>query len=192
MDLADLREPVEVYEAAAGNGEPLAQRVESGAKMNGWERAALAAYLRGELVPPKRGRGQRTLPHLAEGTKEALERQRIANSVAALRFYMGQLRERGEHYGNFAKVLDHVAAQDGLSAEEIESVVYRYRRTEKPKARPDTDPAKGIVRRYQRWLLDTGRLPEYPQPVGLLHRLYILDGQPDPHKWIADLLREED
>jgi hypothetical protein len=182
MDLIALREPVEVYEAATGNGEPLAQRIESGAEMHEWERAALAAYLRGELVPPKRGRGQRTLLHLAAGTKEALKRQRIENSVVKLRFIMGQLRDRRESYGKFQKVLDYVAEQDGLSRHEIESVNNRFNRAEKPKKCPDTAPANGIVRLYQRWLLETGRLPDFPQQVDLWQRLDILHGQPEPRK----------
>lgn len=190
MDLDDFREPIEVYEAAAGNGEPLALRIESGAKMNDWERDALIAFLRGELVRPERGRGQSTLPHLDNGTKKALERQRIRNSVAKLRFYMAQLKERGEHYGYFAKVLDHVAVQDNLSHDEIERVVNLYKRPLKPKARGEMNPTQGIVRQYQIWLLATGRLPNFPQPVSYLHRRYILDGQPEPRQWIADLLRE--
>lgn len=48
MDMEEFREPVEVYEAANGNGEPLAQRIESGARLNDWERFTLAAFLRGD------------------------------------------------------------------------------------------------------------------------------------------------
>jgi len=133
MDMDDFLEPVEVYEAAAGNGELLAQRIESGAEMTGWERVALVAFLRGELVPPKRGRGQRTLPHLSFGTKEHLERLRVKNSVALLRYIMRRLKESGKAYGNFESALEHVAAHDKLSQVEIESVVNLYRRPLKPK-----------------------------------------------------------
>lgn len=176
MDFKDLREPVEVYQAAAGETEPLARRIESGEELNYWDRIALAAYLRGELVEPKRGRGQNTLPHLARNTKQALKRLRIENAVVLVRAYMRLLRERGEHYGNFEKVLDHVAERDNLSPEEVERVVNSYRRAKTPKENPALAQRKGIVGMYQEWLLRTGRLPDFPQPVGYFERLEILYG----------------
>jgi hypothetical protein len=190
MDSMDdlFREPLEVYEAAIGNPEPLAKRIESGAEMTGWERVALVAFLRGELVPPKRGRGQSNLPHLESMTKEKLRRQRIRNSAAKLRHYMDQLRERGEHYGNFAKVLDHVAEQDKLSEDEVQSVNNHYRKGRENQKGTNETPAGGVVLVFHKWLLRTGRLPELPQPVSHLEMLYILDGEPE--NWYRDLLDE--
>lgn len=194
--LENLRHPVEVFEAASGNPEPLAQRVESGIRMSDTERAALAAFLRGELVPPKRGRGQTTLPHLARDTREEVERRRIRDAVAVLRFHMRDLRKRGERHVKFADVLNHVAKERGLSAEEIESALNLYKRGSKAKNRYHGsiygDPAKNIVKIYQRWLLNTGRLPEFPQPISRALQLWIRDGKPDLKQWFKDLLREAD
>ena len=180
MDLKELREPIEVYEAAAGNTEPLALRIESGAVMHDWEREALVAYLRGELVPPKRGRGQQTLPHLTQGTKQALEQLRIENAVVLLRHIMKILKADGEKYKIFDKAIAHVVEHRALTGEEQERVVNRYRRSKASKVDGVADLKWGIVIPYQQWLLRTGRLPEYPQRVGFLERSAILKGQPQP------------
>lgn len=165
MDIEELREPLEVYAAAAGDGELLAKRIESGCKMTAWERRALTAFLRGELAPPKRKPGQRTLPHLPSDTVEGLNRLRIENAVILLRFQMSRRRENGEAYGNFRRVLEQVADHDGLSAEETESVLNSYKRSNSRKLK--SNPVKPLVQMYHRWLLRTGRLPDFPQPVGI-------------------------
>jgi hypothetical protein len=193
MDLNEaFREPVEVYEAADGNGEALAQRIESGANMTKWERAALAAFFRGELVPPKRGRGQQTLPHLAARTKDNLKRKRIKSAVGLLRFHMRDLRKRGLAYGNFLNALDHVADELALTADEAESVAVLYRKPEKKKELKNYDINKEVVKNYQLWLLNTGRLPDFPQPVDSWYEIWLRDGRPDLRKWVTDQIRSQD
>lgn len=51
-DFAELREPVEVYQAALGNLSPLVERLQSDAAILSWEKAALAALIQRELTPP--------------------------------------------------------------------------------------------------------------------------------------------
>lgn len=196
MDLNEaFREPVEVYEAADGNGEALAQRIESGANMTALERAALAAFFRGELAPPKRGRGQRTLPHLATRTKDTLERKRIKSAVGLLRFHMRDLRKRGLVWGSFPKALEHVADELALTADETESVAVLYRKPVKKNEEQNNDVNKEIVKKYHVWLLNTGRLPDFPQPVSSLSEMWILDGKPNQREWLSsilNLLNDED
>lgn len=187
-----FREPVEVYEAADGNGEALAKRIESGANMTKWERAALAAFFRGKLVPPKRGRGQQTLPHLATRTKDTLERKRIKSAVGLLRFYMRELRNHDLAYGNFPKALDHVADELALTADETESVVVMYRKSAKKNEEPNYDLNEETVKNYHLWLLNTGRLPDFPQPVGFLYEMWLRDGKPNQREWLSSLLNDED
>lgn len=199
MDLATLREPVEVYEAAAGKPERLAKRIESGAEMHEWERAALAALVRGELVEPERKPGQSTLPHLDYGTKKALYKKRIVNSALKLEYYKKRLRALGKLYGKSKDIEEHVAMQDGLSHSEKESVLNHIKRSKKSKKRtdnskdyPDSSRKKRIVQHYQRWLLDTGRLPKFSQPLDFFERYNSLYPQRALDKGTADSPCEED
>lgn len=166
MNLSQLREPIEVYQAAAGDPEPLAKRIESGAEMYEWERDTLAAFLRGELVPPKRGRGQRTLAHLAEGTEEEVKRRRIKNAAVLVDFIMQELRKKKEHYGRKQEVIDHVSKKKYLSWEEINRLHDMLKSGAWSEPNFQKDDGNGILHNYHRWLLKTGRLPEFPQLVG--------------------------
>ena len=174
LDLEDIREPVEVYKAAIGDIEPLAKRFEETETFSRYEREAMSAYVRGLLVPPRRGRGQTSLPYLSADTKDAAERLRIANAVVFIRHIMGELRKEKEHYGRFGEVLNYVAEYDGLSSDEIERVVSEYRRSKPKSVEQKIDDTPYAVKQFHRWLLRTGRLPTFPQPISFFEKLEIL------------------
>lgn len=165
MNLNELREPVEVYQAASGDPEPLAKRIESGAEMFDWERETLAAYLRGELVPPKRKRGQSTLSYLARRTEEEVKRRRIIDAAVWVEFIMRELRKTGQNYRKRTEVIDHVSKEKCLSGNEI----LRLNTMLKSGAWKESDSQKylpvGISQNFHFWLLKEGRLQDFPQLV---------------------------
>lgn len=178
MDIRELaewaHEPEEIYLAAFGEPEKLAVLLESDAELKPADRRALAAFLRGELVPPKRGRGRRTLSYLAEGTLEQLTKQRIKNSVVLLRHIMRHLRERREHYGRFEKAVDYVAEFDNLTHDEVERVRNKYRRAKSDAEDNDEENVSYDVIQYHKWLHRTGRLPNFPQPISTWEEYQIV------------------
>ena len=90
MGLRDIYEPVEVYQAAMGDPEPLARRIESGVEMKSWEREALVCFLRGELVPPKRGKGEKTVSYLHDTEAYAFKAE-LENAAALYQHIMDHI-----------------------------------------------------------------------------------------------------
>ena len=153
VGLREFREPVEVFLAAVGDTEPLALRIESGEQMYLWEREALACYLRGQLIPPRRGKGQKVIPYLND-TEDYCRKRDLENAV---HLYHQIRREQGTVYGERDEVVQDVAEHIGLNFETLNN---RLRRSRNVKSDSD-DSAKTIIEHFHRWLRRTGRLPEY-------------------------------
>jgi len=157
VGLREFREPVEVFLAAVGEKEPLAARIESGEQMYLWEREALACYLRGQLVPPRRGKGQKMIPYLND-TENYCRKRDLENAVNLYHRVVHQIRhEQGTIYGKRDEVVKNVADQFGLDFETLNN---HLRRSQNLKSDSD-ESANTIIEFFHRWLRRTGRLPEY-------------------------------
>ncbi len=150
-----VREPVEVYELAVGNQEPLIERYRAGPLRN-WDIEALALFHRGELVPPKRRQGQRSLAHL-DRTPAALEQSKLASAKAYYDKLMAMLREEGTGYGAAEEVAAHVSGTYAIEPERFHNFRNRSRKNEVKGLEPNP-----VVFHFHNWLHKTGRLPEFP------------------------------
>ncbi|MCF7700931.1 hypothetical protein [Loktanella sp. M215] len=170
MDLAylglTLREPDEVYEAACGNPEPLAQRIRSGVEIFDLEREALAALICGELVQPSRK--IKRLPYLGN-TEADFRRRDLDNAVHLYRYMMRQIVAAGaSKHGYRSKVAEYIAERDNLT---VDAILDHYDHANKPsrvrRGKAKKEPSDA-VQRYHRWLHEHGRLPEHAAYVSLL------------------------
>ncbi len=114
MDFNQFRAPVEVWRAAVGDTEPLAQRIRSGEPIYETEREAIALLISGNLKAPKR-RKKISLPN-ALPTKEIVTKidpdglwvpsdmsKRAANAVVLYKYIIAQLKK--ERYGRSSEVI---------------------------------------------------------------------------------------
>lgn len=166
--LARIHEPVEVYLAAVGDPEPLARRIESSVHMEEWERDTLACFIRGELIPPKRKRGQKAIPYL-ENTEKHHRWRALENAAAMYREIMHRLNANGSNHLRRNEVLEYVAKHDSLNVETLDNYL---RRSTKDKSKRRDTPKRVIVLFHQ-WLHRTGRLKDYDQPMGFLEWRYF-------------------
>lgn len=157
MALRDIYEPIEVYQAAIGDPEPLARRIESGVEMMSWEREALACLLRGELMPPKRGKGETTVSYLND-TEAYASKAELENAAALYQHMMNDIRHKdGSNYGKRKLVLEQVADLMGLSVDTLDNYL---RRSKRAKEQSEDQPDWVIVH-FHRWMRKNGHLPEY-------------------------------
>lgn len=162
IDWREMREPVEVYLAAIGNTAPLEEKLKGEEKLTRWERDALACLIAGKLTRPKRKRGQRTLPHLFQGTEAHAEQLKLENAVVLYEQIMAELRKRGEAYGRAMEAAEYVCEHDGIEIEKFLNFQRRTGQRDFAELESDLDPT---VRCFQRWLLENGHLPEFPQII---------------------------
>lgn len=157
MGLRDIYEPVEVYQAAMGDPAPLARRIESGVEMKSWEREALACFLRGQLVPPKRGKGEKTVSYLHDTEAYALKAE-LENAAALYQHMMDHIRHReGSNYGKRKLVLEEVADIMGLSVDTLNNYLRRSKRAKEQ----SEDQTHWVIVQFHRWMRKNGHLPEY-------------------------------
>ena len=176
IGLKSIYEPVEVYMAAVGDTEPLAQRIESGVEMMSWERETLACFLRGELALPRRGKGEKSIPHLKN--TEAHHRQRdLENATLHFHEMMRRLEEAGTKYGRRDDVLKYVAELHRVNLETLEN---RIRRSKVVKSKTHEPPKMAIVL-FHEWLHRTGRLPDYEPRISAVG-WHILKEQKGPRR----------
>jgi hypothetical protein len=177
--LRSIYEPVEVYLAAVGNKEPLACRIESGAEMKSWEREALACYLRGELIPPKRGRGQSVISYL-DDTEAHQKKRDLENAAVLYHQIMRQINlETGSVYRKREAVLQCVAKHFGLK--ESDTLNNYLRRSLKATAEIK-DSSNITIELFHKWLHRTGRLPEYGKRITALMWLFIKSQRGPRHR----------
>jgi hypothetical protein len=159
VDLAELREPEEVYLAAIGNREPLACRILDEKPFSNWERRALAAYLRGELKSPVRKRGQKQLPYL-KGTDAQVREYILIGAVFEYHYTMESVKkETGTTHKMKSKVAESIATSNGIDVETLIHRIDRQKKLTPKKNIGDTPPH--VVRRFHLWLHRTGRLENY-------------------------------
>jgi len=165
--------------AAVGDREPLARRIESGAEMKSWEREALACYLRGELIPPKRGRGQSMISYLDDTEAHHKERD-LENAAVLFHHIMRQIRlETGSVYGKREEVLQDVA--EHFKLKESDTLDDRLRRSQKAKAEIE-DTSNTTIELFHKWLRRTGRFPEYGTRITFPMWLFIKSQRGPRHR----------
>jgi hypothetical protein len=161
---AVFREPEEVYLAAIGNTEALACRILDEKPLSGWERLALAAYLRGELKPPVRKRGQKKLTYL-NGTMDDVYESILTVAVSDYhRIMAGVKKETGSTHKMKSRVAEFIAIRDEIDVEKLINRIDRSRKLAPEKSIGDTPP--NAVRLFHWWLHRTGRLENYPRYIG--------------------------
>ncbi len=157
-----FREPVEVYLAAIGDTEPLACRLLSDEPITDWEREALAIFVRGELKPPVRKRGQRRIPYLT--SIQDIPEKIMTDAVFDYHYIMTRVEdETGSKHGMKFDVAEFIAKRDCLEVEALINRINRPKSSEKPVNHAVNTP--GVVREFHRWLHRTGRIPHYPRYV---------------------------
>lgn len=154
MDFSDFREPVEVYQAAVGEPDQLAERLRSTAKLASWEREALALLVEGELKPPKLGRGEKKPKYLYH-SHEHHDLMKLANAEALYKHIMWELRKANQAYGRSNEVLEYVSRKDGV---DIEALLNYLRRPKGEKSGRKPRLPKGALEWFHLWLFRTGRL----------------------------------
>ena len=156
--------------AAVGDPEPLARRIESGAHMDTWERETLACFLRGELIPPRRGKGEKRIPHL--GNVEADHRQRdLQNATLHFREIMSSLEVAGSKYGKRDEVLRYVAELHKVNLETLDNNIRRSKAAKSS----SFDPPRIAVVLFHQWMHRTGRLLDYEPRISVLDWLILKD-----------------
>lgn len=186
-DFSELREPIEVYLAAAGDPKPLADRIESRAELHAWERQAIALFLRGELQRPDqngslkfRSRGKKRVSYmpLRERDHIALNAQRAAETY---RFYMSELRRSGTAHNKSDIVTEQVAREFSITPDAVRNALKSSPNTRKQC--PSEEETNSLVQRYHAWLFNTGRLKSYEPDARFL---------PMPHPLWKHFVRDED
>jgi hypothetical protein len=164
VDFAELTRPggyhypEEVYLAAVGKPRKLARRILENEKLPPNERRALSAFLMGELLPPKRKRGQKRLAYLTtiENVNERL-------TLDAVLDYHHIMREVKKEYGTNHKVkfeaIEYISERDGIN---YDTLLNRINRPKKGADKPALQEVSYQVVEFHRWLHKTGRLSEYP------------------------------
>ena len=135
----DLREPIEVYEAAIGDPAALIQYLRSGQPIGSWMRDALAAYLAGELKPElPRARPKRV-------TRISKLMQQARRDYFSIKFWKQQDGERV--HGKSEKIRADIAESYGLITNQFEQEFHRGI------AKPDT--VIGLQARFLYWYVNT-------------------------------------
>ena len=153
-----FREPIEVYEAALGNTEPLAKRIESGVEIYQYERDSIAAYIRGELVPPKLKRGEKTVPYL-NNTKNEFDNINMKNAVCEYHYFMRLIKKSKGNNNDASKCVTSYIANKRIVDEE--KLINNIRRSKISKLEKKTVITPIIIQNYHKWLHITGKLPNY-------------------------------
>lgn len=110
--LQELREPIEVYEAAVGKPERLIAYLRSDEYIGEWMREALAAYLAGELEPRlPRGRPKKRT--------EKSKRMQLAAFEYSVEVYWAK-KEGTYVHGSAVKTRAEIAENYGLIPEQFE------------------------------------------------------------------------
>ena len=164
VDFAKLigwREPVEIYLAAMGNPEPLATRIKENEPFTELERRTMVHFLRGELKPPKRKRGQKRLPYLT--TIEDVHENIIREAVLNYHHIMSEIeKEHGSKYRLKFEVIEYIANRDGL---DFDALLNRINRPKEDKNTSRYDGVPHAVKGFHKWLHRTGQLEGYPRYV---------------------------
>ena len=156
MDMMDqlFREPVEVYLAAVGEPTSLAERLRSTVELTSLEREALALLVKGELKPPKLGRGEKRPKYLYHHF-ESYDLMLLPNAEALYQHIMSKLKKTKRAYGRAHEVLAYVSEHDDIESEKL----FNYlRRPKDEKARRKPRLPRGVLQRFHLWLYRTGRL----------------------------------
>lgn len=128
MDALELRDPIEVWQAAIGNTEPLEKRLQSHNKLTGQEMDALALFVGRKLKPPKRKKKIKVLSFHDMIT--LTPKQKVRNGVSLYKYIMSELKKNGESYGRSDEAIEFVAAEKGISEN---SLINAIRRAKPPK-----------------------------------------------------------
>ncbi|NKX43591.1 hypothetical protein [Roseicyclus persicicus] len=139
-DIADLADPIEVWEMALGRPAALVELLEGGGPISARTRAALALYFRGELKM-KRGRpGGQAIASVWAREMAEFEYWRIAQ----------RLRQRRRFKGKRDWLIEKVALRHGLTFEQLRDFINR-------KDKPKSGPTFGEGERYALWAARNGR-----------------------------------
>lgn len=143
MDIAELRDPVEVWELVTKNPEALITFLRSDEKIGFSHREALALYFEGKLKPArKRGR--------PSDVRSFLERISKPTKLEALASLVELISERARKYkklyGNSDKIIDAVANKYG---EDTEALRNHIRRSMKRVIK--SDATDWLILQFQNW-----------------------------------------
>lgn len=137
--LNDLREPIEVYEAAAGDRGPLIEYLRSDRPIGSWMRDALAAYLSGELEPK--------LPRGRPKTETKVHKlMRLAAIDYRSRAYWAK-KEGKSIYGKAEALRAEIAESFGLIPNQFEQEFHR--------GIPSRSTVTGLQARFVDWYVNT-------------------------------------
>ena len=163
----EFREPVEVYEAAMGNRQPLADRLRSKAPLGKIEREALACLIEGRLKGPpgrKPGRGSGKPRYLHTGV-EYLQAMMLPFAEARFQEIKQRMEAEGVFHGNAGELEDYIAKEylthpeaSDDEKEEVRERFAQYRRwTKKYKESRMPRPPADAVEGFHHWLYMQGR-----------------------------------
>lgn len=169
MDLHyHFRDPVEVFQAAMGDPKPLAEYLRSEERLTLPDREALALLIEGQLTPPKRKRGQRSLSYL--DTDDSVTRSEMKNAEFLVKHIMAKAKEAGEGHGIYPRVLEYVAEHDCLDIEKLDNYIKRSATSKE--VRDDASELPRLVVRFHQWMHEQGLLPAFPRKISKFRTIY--------------------
>lgn len=122
MDIADLKEPVEVYELAKGDSRAIVALLRSEAPIRRATREALADYFEGKLKNPiEAGRPRKSLFEKLWNNAPVEHYKRVAE----------YLKSKKSFQGNSRKLIEAVARKYNISPDSLENRIKRSKLSNK-------------------------------------------------------------
>lgn len=144
MDIGDLRNPVEVWEAAIGRPKRLIELLESGRPMSRRTKMALALLFKGDLQEKGTRRGK---PPKSADRVAFWQDHNLAAAVARYRRIANRLGH-ARMYGKADRVIAHVITKTGVEEDRLLAALAHSKPT------PEFSPTVGEVNRFRQWARD--------------------------------------